>query len=47
MNNFTSTCSQIVTSSTCTGVLNPLTYNGTSLIKVNTEYYFFSLLFTM
>ncbi len=45
MNNFTSTCSQVVSNSTCTtgGALDPSAYNGAiPLIKVNTEYCFLS-----
>lgn len=39
MNNFTSTCSQLVNSGTCSGVLNSTTYiNSLCLIKVNKKY---------
>ncbi len=36
MNDFTSTCSQLVTTATCNGALNPVTYiNSLCFIQVN------------
>lgn len=40
MNNFTSTCSQVVDNTTCTGALNPLTYmDPLCFFQVNRKIY--------
>ena len=46
MNNFTSTCNQPVTSATCSGALNPVTYiDSLCFVRVNKKYLIY-LLFT-